>query len=263
LAPGDYKNRIPALAEAPEKYFNFLGLIIVRKADLLAATAFLLAAGSTVYQMGGYLWGAHLKAFAPDPVAIYFDHYSDGEIVTRVAGQLTFTNSGQVGRNGTVREAWVDLSGAGLAIREYWASFPKLSRDGEALKIDAVDYAYALQVAGQTTVSKLTAFAPSMNSCKGRSGCKVDSQFMSDVNFLSYLSLHVGKSLTLQFQATTFEGVAVTPATCEIPITDALITYLGANDWYMTTCATTDPTDGLVLWLRPRVTPASGADDSH
>jgi hypothetical protein len=242
LISADHQNRstIPTEPQAPEKYFDFLGLIIVRKADLLAATAFLLAAGSAIYQAGGYLWGAHVRAFAPDRVALFFDHYSDNEIVTRIAGELTFTNSGQLGRDATVREAWVDMSGPGLSIREYWTAFPKISREGEGLKIEADEDAFPLQVPGDGTISKLTSFAPTSTSCKDLPDCKVENQLLADADFLSWLSAHVGTFLTLQFQATTFEGVVVSSSTCEVRVTRALITYLGANDWYMSSCAPKD-----------------------
>jgi hypothetical protein len=221
---------------APEKYFDFLGLVIVRKADLLAATAFLLAAGSAAYQAGSYIWGAHLSAFAPDNVLVFFDRYADGEIVTRIAGQLTFTNSGAEGRAGTVREAWVDLVGPGIAMRQHWASFPKFARDREALRIDPVDEAFPFQVPGQGTVSKFTGFAPRIDDCIDGGDCSPAGQYVSDTTFLKNLSTHVGESLTLTFQAITFESGKVTPSICKLPITNEFITYLGANDWFIGRC---------------------------
>jgi hypothetical protein len=224
-------------APAPEKYFNFLGLIIVRKADILAATAFILAAASAAYQAEGYIAGAHLSIFAPANVLIFFDQYSDGEIVTRVAGQLTFTNSGQQGRDGTVREVWVDLTGLDFKMRQYWSSFPKAKRDGELLKIDQVDDAFPLQVPGGGTLSKLTGFAPRVQPCIVADNCERAKQYVSDTTFLELLSAHIDGFLTLTFQAKTYQSGSVTPSTCKIEITKELMTYLAANDWYMVRCA--------------------------
>jgi hypothetical protein len=227
--------------EPPEQWFQFLGLVIVRKADLLAATAFLLALISTVYQFGGFLSGPHISAFAPDRVVLIFDHYSDGSRVTRALAQVTFTNTGQTGRDGTIKEAWVDISGAGLSSRQYWISFPKLERNGEALTIDSPDDSYPFQVPGENTVSKLIGFAPRIDDCDATDPqCKPEKDYIPDLAFMDAISAHVGEPLTFKFQASTFQNGDVTPSSCKVVITKALISYLAANDWYAIRCAPSD-----------------------
>jgi len=230
---------------APERYFTFLGLTIVRKADVLAATAFLLAGASTTYQLGNYLFGgAHLSIFAPENVYIFFDTYSNGQRVTRFAGQITFTNGGQQGRNGTVREASLELIGPEFFMRQYWVSFPKITRDVELLKIEAVDSAYPFQVAGEGTVSKMTGFAPRLEPCGGITGCDTEREFVSDTDFLKRLSPHLGESITVTFKGRTFQSGEIRESRCRIYITEELLTYLGANDWYLVRCA---PENATVL----------------
>jgi hypothetical protein len=227
----------PELGKAPELYFRFFGMIFVRKADLLAAAAFILAIGSAMYQVGGYLWGAHLHIYAPDRVLIFFDRYADQQVVTRVAGQLTFTNTGHQGRNGTVRDVWVDLTGPGLSTRQHWISFPKITRDGERLNIDQVEDAYPLLVPGEGTVSKLMGFAPRVDDCRDRPGCAATSQYLSQSRALAALAAHIGSALRLEFHAATFQHGALKADTCEVRVTETLVTYLAANDWYMARCA--------------------------
>jgi hypothetical protein len=223
--------------QIPEKYFNFLGLVIVRKADLLAAAAFLLAAGSAAYQAAEYLSGPHLEIFAPDNILVFFDRYSDGAKVTRIAGQLTFTNSGAAGRTGTVREAWVDLIGPNIAIQQYWNSFPKLARDKERLKIEDVEYAFPLEVPGQGTISKFTVFAPWVEPCpSGVTDCNPARQYVSDTAFLHRLAQHIRESVILTFHSTTFRSGKVAPSSCKLVITSELVINLGINDWYMGRC---------------------------
>jgi len=223
----------------PERYFNFLGLVIVRKADMLAATAFLLAMASTIYQLSGYLWGAHLRVFSPDRVMIFFDHYSDGEIVTRFGGQLTFVNSGAQGRSGTVRDAWINVAVDKENTEEHWSAFPKLSRDGIALTIKADDEAFPLEVPGEGTVSKYTTFAPRVERCKMSVGaaCNPTKQFVSDTQFLDQLNTQLGKSITVTFRGRTFQSGTVAPSSCSIDVTEALLTFLAANDWYSAPCS--------------------------
>ena len=221
--------------KAPERYFNFLGLVIVRKADLLAATAFLLAAGSTSYQVGGYLLGARLSTFAPAKVLVFFDHYSDGEIVTRFAGQLTFTNTGAIGRSGTIREAWIDVKGAGINLRQYWISFPEFARQEEGMKLEHAQEAFPLEVPGEGTVSKFTAYAPRVECIEGPD-CVPTQGYVSDTSFLKVLSANVGGAVVLTFRANTFQGKDVAPSSCKLPITTELITFLAANDWFLGRC---------------------------
>jgi hypothetical protein len=223
--------------KVPEKYFNFLGLVIVRKADLLAATAFVLATGSALYQAGGYLRGARLSTFAPDAVLLFFDHYSDGASVARLAGQVTFINAGQQGRDGTIREAWVDVAGLGFTYRQYWTSFPSIEREDESLDVEQVEDAHPLQIAGEGTVSKLVGFAPRLDLCAPADNCNVNNRFISDTEFLGLLINNVGKSIQVTFGATSFQSGSVAPSLCRVAITQALITYLAANDWYMARCA--------------------------
>jgi hypothetical protein len=229
----------PINATAPEKYFDFLGLVIVRKADLLAATAFVLAAGSAVYQAGGYLRGARLSAFAPDSLLIFFDHYSDGSVVTRVAGQVTFINGGQLGRNGTIREASVEIEGPGFSDRQYWTSFPAIERDDETLNIKQVEDAHPLQIPGEGTVSKLIGYAPRTDLCEPNTTCNTANRFISDTEFLKLLSPHLGETLLISFNAVSFQSGEVAPSACRVPITRELITYLAANDWYAARCTPT------------------------
>src|SRR4051794_40492617 len=83
----------------PEKWFSLFGLVVVRKTDLLAATAFALSASAILFQLWEFMRGASPSIYYPDTVYVYFDRYANGITATRFAGQISFTNSGASGHN--------------------------------------------------------------------------------------------------------------------------------------------------------------------
>src|SRR4029078_4115529 len=88
----------------PENWFTFLGLVIVRRTDLLAGAAFVLSLSTVVYQAWQFVRGANPQMYHPDTVFVYFDQYANGVTGTRFAGQLSFTNDGEVGQNAIIRD---------------------------------------------------------------------------------------------------------------------------------------------------------------
>lgn len=223
----------PAHTPPPERYFSILGFIIVRKADLLAATAFLLALASTLYQLFGFLSGAQVHIFAPDSVAIFFDKYGDNSTVTRFAGQVTFTNNGQTGRNAAIRAAFVDVTVANRHFRQMWHAFGQIKRDRDALAFEPIADAYPLEVPGGGTISEMTAFAPEDRDCRN---CQVHSNYINDTDFVKLLEKSQGGTIRLSFAARTFQHSKLAPSVCEIRITQNLTKVLTENDWYIAHC---------------------------
>jgi hypothetical protein len=219
----------------PEKYFTFLGFVIVRKADFLAATAFILAAASSIYQIGGYLWGPHLTMYLPDRVIIAYDHFPDGTVVTRAYGQITFTNSGAEGRSATIKEVHLSLDAGKVHSDQYWFAFSRTKRVGQSLQIDETEQANPVLIPGAATVTKSIGFAPRLDDCSSRE-CEGKSNLIDDKTFGHELARNLGKNIKLTFSATTFQNGEVTPVSCYVSITDGLILALSMNDWTWARC---------------------------
>lgn len=220
-------------APPPEPAFAFLGLTIVRKTDLLAATAFLLAAITTIYQFWGFVRGAELAMYPPDRVVLLFDKMADGRTIARLAGDLTLINSGQPGRDAVLRDvdAVLSLDGKPLS-RQRWLSFARITRDGDKLSIVPEASAHPLQVAGGATISQTVSFAPRPEDCGGTAPCAAN--YIGWDDFIARLL--AAKRLRIDFEARTFGSNALLRARCEITVSEALVFNLSANGWHSAAC---------------------------
>jgi len=238
---------VPDSPPPPERYFSFLGFTIVRKADLLAASAFLISIITLIYQ--GYSWfsGAKINFYTPDRVFVFFDRYPDGQIFVRTAGDVTFTNGGDPGHNGVVREVNVTITvnktgitSQELITKQIWISFPKIGRENNELKIDNATDAHPIQVGGGATVSQLIGFAPTQENCNV-STAECYKEFIDADKFIDYLL--GAKTISFSFDTVTFAGPTLPKKTCTMLVTPSLIWNLSTNGWYVGPCTLpkTDP----------------------
>jgi len=229
-----------AASAPPEPYFQLFGFVLVRKADVLAATAFLLALLSTAYQFSGYLMGPRVRQFPPDRILIYFDKYPDGSVATRFAGQTTFSNAGLSGHGATIKDVILTVNGPGIQVRQRWNSFAVAERHDWHLSIKPQADAAALQVPGEQTLSRLITYAPAAERCALLQKCKSSFPTPDDTVFLHAIDGHVGGSLTFTFASSTFEGSGIESVSCDVVLTAELVTALAASDWYLAPCFATE-----------------------
>ena len=216
-----------------EPSFRLLGLTIVRKTDLLAATAFLLALGTTLYQLWGFARGADVTLYPPDRVVLFFDELADGRTIIRLAGDMTLINSGQPGRDAVLRDIDATLAIDGKPVsRQRWVSFARLERDGTALTVAAVTSAHPLAVAGGSTVSQTVSFSPLPEGCGGTLPCAAN--FVDWRDFTGRLLR--GQVLRIGFEARVFGGRRPLTARCDVAISEALTFNLTANGWHSAAC---------------------------
>jgi hypothetical protein len=226
-----------APAEQHDPAFTFLGLKIVRRTDLLAATAFLLAMVSTIYQFWGFVRGPVVTLYPPDRVVLFFDRMADGRTILRLAGDLTLVNTGRPGRDAVLRDVDLTLSIDGKPVsRQNWLSFVRVERDGQTLKIDPLENAHPLQVPGGAAVSKTVSFAPLPEGCGGDRPCAAN--YLADGDALT--ALVSARRLTVGFEARQFGEPGRKTARCEITVGDAIALNLGQNGWHTTSCVNTD-----------------------
>jgi hypothetical protein len=220
-------------ASAPEKWFPLFGLVVVRKADALAA-AFLLAAWATGIQVLDYIRGARPQIFHPDTVYVFFDRYANNVIATRVAGQISFTNSGAQGHGAIIRDVAATIEVGGQSIEEHWQSFALVTRAGTAFQADPKEAARPLVVEGGSASSQTVTFSPRVVDCTGKTPCNTTQNYVSDVQFLNLLKKD--EKISIKFAATIFDTTSVCNNSCEILITDDFIKTLAENDWYAASC---------------------------
>jgi hypothetical protein len=229
----------------PEKWFSIFGLVILAKTDFLAGAAFVISVITALisitaagYQFYGFVRGARLELYPPDTGYIFFEMYANGIVATRVAGQITVTNSGDTGQNGVLGDVSVEIQVGSKKFNEHWFSFASISRKDTKLVIEPKESAHSVVVNGGSAVSQVVTFSSIARDCnpegKGEAKCDGGADFVSDTDFLKALS--PGQSLGLTFSASVPGKTHPLQARCAILITQDLITILAANDWYAARC---------------------------
>ena len=222
----------------PEKWFNFLGLVVLRRTDLLAAAAFVLSISAVTYQLWQFVRGASPTLYAPDTLYIFFDKYANGVTATRIAGQLSFTNSGDAGHNATIRDVSATVSTAKRSIEENWLSFAKVSRSGTELVFDINESAHPFVIDGGGASSYLVTFAPRVRDCSELmskiANCNQAMDFVSDIDFIK--DLYASRNLTVAFVGTLFDSRKRLTTSCRTEVTNDLITTIALNSWYAARC---------------------------
>lgn len=234
--------------KAPERWISIFGFVIVTKADLLAAAAFLLSLTTVVYQFSSWLKGPSPSVYPPDLVYIFFDQYANNKTVVRFAAQLSFVNTAEPGHDAIVREITLEVNDKkidnknNLAIREQWLSFVTIWRDKIELRVVPKEAAHPFPVVAGGAASNTVSFAPveqvcgpSMKTTPPTSPpCEPDQSFVTDTDFLN--AIHGIDSITLNFTTRIVGTTNPLLASCTVPVGIALRQYLAENDWFAAKC---------------------------
>jgi hypothetical protein len=224
----------------PEKWFTILGLIIVRRTDLLAATAFVLSLTTLSYQLWQFVKGPNPILYPPDTIYVFFDRYPNGVTATRLAGQLSFTNNGEAGHNAVFRDVSATVKLGERTIEEYWLSFGTITRRGTEFILEVKETAHPFVVDGGGAVSHMVTFSPRVRDCVPQISttvsCQQGADFVSDIDFLKLLAQQ--KTLNLTFAARVLDSSRILRANCSVSLTDDFMWTLAKNDWYAARCVT-------------------------
>jgi len=164
----------PAIgSDPPEKWFSFLGLVIVRRTDLLAAVAFTLSISTISYQAWQFS-EAPIPRFFSGHAVCYFDRYANGIIATRLAGQISFTNKGDTGHNAIIRDVSATITLGPRTINENWLSFAAVTRRDTALSLDIKERPSGRRERGSASSYMIT-FSRERRTAGCRSGPKLQS----------------------------------------------------------------------------------------
>ena len=234
----------PPPEKPPERWLSFLGFVIVAKADLLAAAAFLLSVVGLVYQFSAWVRGPKPSLYAPDVVYVFFDAYANNRVVTRVAGQLSLVNSGAMGHDAIVRsiEATVVVRGQPVTVQN-WMSFASVTRKERDLVVTPLESAHPFPVNAGSAVSRMISFAPGDIACfagagPAAPGCDPDKWFVTDSDFLNRIA--GASELRLDFSAAIVGLDQPVKASCTMAAGTGLLQYLAENNWFAARCRPVD-----------------------
>ena len=238
----DKPGQSPPPERPPERWLSFLGFVIVAKADLLAAAAFLLSAAGLIYQFSAWISGPKPSLYTPDVAYIFFDAYANNRVVTRLAGQVSLVNSGAMGHDTIVRSLEVTIEANGQPITvQNWMSFASVTRKDRDLVVTPLEAAHPFPVNAGSAVSRMVSFAPGDIACYATSnsssvapGCDPDKWFVSDSDFLNRIA--GASELRLTFSASIVGSSVPVKATCTVASGMGLLQYLAENNWFAARC---------------------------
>lgn len=221
--------------EPPSNWISIFGFVIVTKADLLAATAFLLSLGTLLYQASVWMQGSRPRLFRPDVVYIFFDQYANNRTVTRFAGQLSFLNDAPPDNDAIVERVELVVTAGNVTFREPWLNVATVKRAEKQFLINSKDAAHPFIVRSGTANSDMYSFAPQDRTCgTDDRSCQADSDFLDDVAFLTLLGK--AKNIELTFEVHYLGSDDVQKVECAIPVSPGLMTYLAENSWFAARC---------------------------
>ncbi|GIQ77094.1 hypothetical protein [Bradyrhizobium sp. RD5-C2] len=222
----------------PEKWFTILGLIIVRRTDLLAATAFVISLSTLSYQLWQFAKGSNPIIYPPDTLYVFFDRYPNGVTATRIAGQLSFTNSGEAGHNAVLQDVSATIKLGERTIEEYWLSFGTVTRRDTEFTLEVKEAAHPFVVDGGGAVSHMVTFSPRVRDCVPQVSttvtCQQGADFVTDIDFLKLLAPQ--KTLNVTFTGRVLGSSRTLKGNCSTSITDDFMQTLAKNDWYAARC---------------------------
>ncbi|MBB5684887.1 hypothetical protein [Sphingobium boeckii] len=249
--PNEKKTVTPPALKAPKgdppvNWISLFGFVIVTKADMLAAAAFLLSISTIVIQVTTWFTGSKPTVYAPDTVYVFFDQYANNKIVMRLAGQLSFVNTGPVGHDAIVRDVIVNVKVGKLDLDQRWLSFASVSRDENRLVVTPREMAHPFPVSSGSAVSQMISFSPVEDVCSAEiaakspdpKNCVADRGFVSDTDFLETASK--AKELTLTFSVRYVGKKERQDIICKMPIGEAFVQYLAENSWFSSRCFAKD-----------------------
>jgi hypothetical protein len=232
MADGDQKDE-------KTNEISVLGLLVARKTDILALTAFLIALFGTSFQLYNFARGARIELFHPNTVVIFSDPYPDATFV-RVSGPMSYVNSGDGAYAGIVGTEFVVLQVGERQIQLEWQSFGRVERNGDSLRRIIESDARPTVIGGNSSTSHSTAFAPQPVRCgPADRSCQPLRNYMTDAQFLGQLVS--SEVLNLTFGATIVGEQTVLRSRCTIEISPSFRASFARDGWFAARCWDTPP----------------------
>ena len=213
--------------ETGKASINVMGILIERRTDILAFTAFLISIGSLMLQTVNIIKGPDVKIEAPKQVLLHSAPYPDKKNYLRISAKLVYLNKGSPGYDDITKseEAMLKIGNREIKLnaQEYIDSGVV---DGQ-LKIVKKSDADPVQIKSGSVVVHETYFVPWPS--KGKDSASNFIEF-SDV----LKALKTQPELNVTFITTTFSG-SKSKVTCRL-LTKEFIHHLEMKNWSAPTC---------------------------
>ncbi len=214
--------------------FNLVGLLISRKTDIIAITAFLISILGLTYQLTVFLSGPKLEFFPPEKILFCFDRNDDKTLM--INARITYVNKGKLDHDAIIKKEIVKFrfnNKDGQVYNLEWINFESANYDKE--KDDLVwtfnSDAKPLTVRAGSAESHFTTFGPFQNQDSTNDRQKYRN-FIPKSLFLHKIKQKTLSELILEFEV-EFYGEDSLKGNCLIDLNktrDDFLTVLGEEE---------------------------------
>jgi hypothetical protein len=219
-----------------ELMWNFLGLQIARKTEVIALVAFVLSVSL----------GAVVRLFPSDQIVIVAANkigrnYSGQDNLLALIATMSYVNDGDVGHNAVIRREYVSFSFGARDVEHRWYEFGSSDVQDGNFVFKRESEARPFPVNAGSAVSHETLFAAWEVDCEdGEKNCEPRKNFVKWEDFLT--ATRTNNRFVITTKANIFPTKIVT-ATCEVRLRDWEITILETEQRLSAAC--TDVSSGV------------------
>jgi hypothetical protein len=254
--PPDQPARPPDSPDA-EPIWNFLGLRIARKTEIIALVAFILSASGVIWQIIIYTRGAVVTLFPTDQIVLAATdklgrNYSGEDSLLALIATMSYVNDGEAGQNAIIRREYISFALGASNIEHRWYEFGSSDVENIAQTFKRDSEARPFPVAASSATSHETLFAPWEIDCSAATTpCNAAKNFVKWSDFIS--AIKTNPSITFTTQADVYPSKRIA-ATCTAQLRGWEIDILEKEKWLTAACVDASSSD-----RRQRKAPTTGS----
>jgi hypothetical protein len=233
---------MPSVESRPsntELLWNFLGLQVARKTEILALAAFVLSMSGVLLQVIVFARGAVVTLFATDQIVMTATdklgrNYTGQDNLLALIATMAYTNDGDTGHNAVVRREYLTFSLGDRHIEHRWYEFGSSDVQDGSLIFKRESEARPFPINAGSAVSHETLFTAWEIDCEGLAkGCDPAGNFVKWDDFLKIVRNK--NVLSFATRAEIYPSKSVTAA-CVVRLRDWEIDVLERQKWLSAAC---------------------------
>jgi hypothetical protein len=236
-----------------EKLWNFLGLQVARKTEIIALAAFSLSISTLLWQIVNYTVGPVVRLFPTDQIVITATdklgrNYSGQDNLLALIATMAYVNGGDTGHNSVIRREYLDFSIGERRVQHRWYEFGSSDVQNGNLTFKRDSEAHPLAVNAGSAASHETLFAAWEIDCEPTvKQCDPAGNFVKWDDFIK--TIMTTNQLSFSTSADVYPSKRVT-ASCVVRLRDWEIQILQKEQWLSAAC--TDPDNNALAQRKAR-----------
>ncbi len=222
-----------------ELLWNFLGLQVARKTEIIALAAFTLSISTLLWQLINYSLGAVVRLFPTDQIVITATdklgrNYSGQDNLLALIATMAYVNDGDTGHNAVIRREYIDFSLGDRHIQHRWYEFGSSDVKDGKLTFERKSEAHPFAANAGSAIGHETLFTAWEIDCEQMAkGCDPGGNFVKWDDFLK--TIKTTNQLTFSTSADVYPSKRVTAA-CVVRLRDWEIKVIESEQWLSAAC---------------------------